>query len=260
MNDIPIWLVFVGTFALVAFGVELGLKGGRALGAGRPGDTERQSTASAISSAVTGLTAFILSFTFGLVADRYDTRSTLVRDEANAIAAVSQLLDILPAAERPQAQTLIRQYVELRLAAHASHDPAQMLAAVGKTPPIQAALWQTALAHAQSDPNTNLSGQLVKAVNELGDLQSNRIAIALQNRIATGIWVALAVLLLMGAMSIGYVNAVDETKRSRLVPVLAAAFALVVTLIAVLDRPQSRFLSVSQQPFLDLKNSLPPAR
>jgi len=44
------------------------------------------------------------------------------------------------------------------------------------------------------------------------------------------------------------------------VPVLAAAFALVVTLIAVLDRPQSRFISVSQQPFVDLKNSLPPAR
>jgi hypothetical protein len=61
-------------------------------------------------------------------------------------------------------------------------------------------------------------------------------------------------------MTIGYVNAVDEAKRSRLVPVLAAAFALVVTLIAVLDRPQSRFISVSQQPFVDLKNSLPPAR
>ncbi|MCX7203562.1 MAG: DUF4239 domain-containing protein [Burkholderiales bacterium] len=260
MNDIPIWLVFAGTFALVALGVELGLKGGRALGAGQPGDTERQSTASVISTAVTGLTAFILSFTFGLVADRYDNRSTLVRDEANAIAAVNQLLDILPAAERPQAQALIRQYVEVRLAAHASHDPAQMLAAAGQTPPIQAALWQTALAHAQRDPNTNLSGQLVQAVNALGDLQSNRIAIGLQNRIATGIWAALAVLLLMGAMTIGYVNAVDEAKRSRLVPVLAAAFALVVTLIAVLDRPQSRFISVSQQPFLDLKNSLPPAR
>lgn len=259
MFEMPVWLVFACAFALVFLGVEAGIRIGRALGVGKADDPERQPTASAISSAVTGLAAFILSFTFGLVADRYDMRSSLVRDEANAISTVYQLADILPDSDRERAQALVREYVALRLAVHASRDPAGVPGAVRESTRIQEALWRLALAHARQSPNTNLSGQLVQAVNAISDLQANRMSVAVHQRIPMGLWMALVVLMLLSALAVGYVNAVDETRRSRLVPVLAAAFALVVALIAVLDRPDSTFIDVSQQPLIDLGTAIAPA-
>lgn len=259
MPELPIWFVFSSAFALVLLGVELGMRAGRILGVGKADDPERQPTASAISSAVTGLAAFILSFTFGLVADRYDMRSALVRDEANAISTVYQFSEVLPPSERSRAQTLIRDYVELRLTAHDAHDPARVSQAAAESSRIQESLWRLALANARQDANPNLAGQLLQSVSAISDLQTNRMAVAMHQRIPEGLWVSLAVLMLLSALSVGYVNAVDESRRSRLVPVLAAAFALVVSLIAVLDRPNSTFIDVSQQPLIDLRNAIQPA-
>jgi hypothetical protein len=66
--------------------------------------------------ATLGLLAFILAFTFGLAAARFDTRRQLLLDEANAIGTTYLRAGMLP--ERgQQVRDLLRHYVAARLEA-----------------------------------------------------------------------------------------------------------------------------------------------
>ena len=51
-----------------------------------------------IAGAILALATFMLAFTFGIVADRYDTKKGLVREDANAIRTAWQRSDFLPGA------------------------------------------------------------------------------------------------------------------------------------------------------------------
>ena len=57
-------------------------------------------------------------------------------------------------------------------------------------------------------------------------------------------------------MGVGYHTGIAGSKRSLARPILALSFALVFALIASLDRPDSGVLEVSQQPLIDLRESM----
>ena len=89
------------------------------------------------------------------------------------------------------------------------------------------------------------------------DIHALRVAVAMQARIPAGIWLVLYVLVILGMIGIGYQTAIAESaRRSWATPILAFAFSLVIVLIASLDRPQSGFITVSQQPLIDLRASM----
>ena len=81
VDTVPIWVFFVGTILVVMASIEAGYR----LGRHRRSEDEKEAPISGVSGAILGLTAFILAFTFGIVAERYDARKALVRDDANAI-------------------------------------------------------------------------------------------------------------------------------------------------------------------------------
>jgi hypothetical protein len=66
--------------------------------------------------ATLGLLAFILAFTFGLAAARFDTRRQVVLDEADAIGTTYLRAGMLPE-RREEIRTLLRNYVNTRLEA-----------------------------------------------------------------------------------------------------------------------------------------------
>jgi hypothetical protein len=55
-------------------------------------------------------------------------------------------------------------------------------------------------------------------------------------------------------MSLGYQTGIAGSKRSFAQPILAVSFALVLALIAELDRPAGNFIRVTQQPLFDLQS------
>ena len=79
---------FAATILIVVLAMEAGFRLGRIIRRRSPDDKE--TAASTIANSILGLLAFILAFTFGIVANRYDTRKVLVREEANAIPDGSQ--------------------------------------------------------------------------------------------------------------------------------------------------------------------------
>jgi hypothetical protein len=251
MDALPIGAVFAATILVVVFAIEGGYRLGRA--ARRRSEDEKESPVSAIAATILALLAFIMAFTFGIVSDRYDARKTLVREEANAIRTAWSRSDFLPEPDRGEAVGLLRNYVGRRLAAVQSNDRAQVRAAVVESERIQRRLWEMAVVNARKDMNSDVAALYIESLNELSNIHASRVNVGLQARMPAGIWLALYALLVLAMLAVGYQTAIADSRRSWIMLMLALSFSLVITLIAALDRPQSGYVPVSQQPLEDVR-------
>jgi hypothetical protein len=251
MDALPIGAVFAATILVVVFAIEGGYRLGRA--ARRRSEDEKESPVSAIAATILALLAFIMAFTFGIVSDRYDARKTLVREEANAIRTAWSRSDFLPEPDRGEAVGLLRNYVGRLLAAVQSNDLAQVRAAVVESERIQRRLWEMAVVNARKDMNSDVAALYIESLNELSNIHASRVNVGLQARMPAGIWLALYALLVLAMLAVGYQTAIADSRRSWIMLMLALSFSLVITLIAALDRPQSGYVPVSQQPLEDVR-------
>jgi hypothetical protein len=251
VDALPIWLLFVLTVVAVLTAMEIGYWVG--LRVGRRPDTEKEVPVSVVSSATLGLLAFILSFTFSIVSNRYDARKGLVREEANAIRTAYVRADFLSEADRAASEALLKGYVDHRLAVVRSGDREQMLSMAHESSRMQRELWRMAVANARVDMNSDVGALYVEALNEMANLHSVRVAIGLQARLPRIIWLALVALLFLGMTGIGYQTGVAGSRRSWSIAILAGSFALVVALIAALDRPETGYFVASQRPLEELR-------
>jgi hypothetical protein len=255
LDSMPIWAVFAAATIVVMVSIEVGYRLGQI--AHRRSEDEKESPTSAFAGAVLGLVAFILAFTFGIVSNRYDARKALVREDANAIRTAFHRSDFLPETDREDAKRLLRDYLNVRLAfAQAgSLEPARLNELSTEVDRIQTRLWEMAVANARKDMNSDVAALYIESLNEVVDVHASRISLGVQERIVSGIWGVLAVLTILGMMGMGYHAGIAGSKRSTSMLILALSFALVIAMIASLDRPGG-FLKITQQPLIDLKRSM----
>jgi hypothetical protein len=250
LDSLPLWGLFLVIVVLVLASIE----GGYRLGGYRRGRSEREKDApvGAMVGSTLGLLAFMLAFTFGMAASRFDTRKALVLDEANAIGTTYLRAAMLPDG-RDDVQGLLRDYVDARLAAVQSNDIAEGLR---RAEALQSQLWTRAVAVGQQHPGSIVVGLFVESLNEVIDLHAKRVTAGLRNRIPATIWVVLftSAVLSLGAM--GYHSGLVGTARSLAVLAVAFAFSAVIALVVDLDRPQEGTLRVSQQALVDLRQSM----
>lgn len=255
LDSLPIWAFFVGTILLVMLSIEAGYALGNLARRGRGG--EKEAPISGVSGAVLGLTAFMLAFTFGIVTDRYDARKGLVRADANAIRTAYARTDFLPEPDRAESRQLLKTYLDHRLAfvQEGSTDQAHARPLLLEASRIQRRLWDIAVANARKDMNSDVAALYIESLNEIVEVHASRLAIGMQARIPIGIWIVLYGLTIFGMLSMGYHTGVVESKRSKATLILAISFAMVIAVIASLDRPGG-FIKVTQQPLADLQASM----
>lgn len=259
MDAIPIGALFAVTIFVVALAIQTGYWLGHATR--RRLQDEKESAVSARTAAILGLVAFMLAFTFGIVTDRYDARKALVRNEANAIGTAYLRSAFLPEPEHSKTAELFRKYVDDRLAAAQSHDPGQVQNVLIESNRIQRQLWDMAVMNARKDMHSPVAALYVESLNAVIDIHALRVAVAWQARIPAGIWLALYALVILGMIGVGYQTAIaGSTRKSWATVILAVSFSLVISLIASLDRPQSGFITVSQQPLVDARASMSDAQ
>ncbi len=256
MDAVPIWAFFVGAILGVFASIELGYLLGRHMH--RRSEDEKESPVSAIAGTVLGLLAFILAFTFGIVFNRYDARKELVKQEANAIGTAWLRSDFLPEADRAEAKAMFRDYLKKSLAFVQGRDasPERARTAIAETQRLLDRLWESAVANARKDMNSDVAALYIESLNEVIDLRALRIAVGRHARMPAFIWVMLFSLTGLGMMSVGYQTGIAGSKRSMVRPILAVSFALVIALIAALDRPESGVIRLSHQSQLDLLSSM----
>lgn len=253
IDFLPVWVLFFVTVGLVLLSVEIGFRLGRTV-RGKTED-ERESPASSISGVILGLQAFMLAFTFGIVSDRFDTKKALVREEANTIRTAFHRADFLPEPDRAKTKALLREYLDERIAFAQARDLGSVEGALEDALRIQNELWEIAVAYGRTD-NSDIAALFVDSVNEIARLHATRVGIGIHARIPTAIWGMLLSLLTLGMIGLGYYTALADSRRSRVAPVLAVAFSLVIALIAALDHPGSDIMPVSQQPLANVLNEM----
>lgn len=254
MDGVPIFVLFALAALAVLATIEWGYRLGRAA-LRRSGD-EKESPVSAITGTTLGLLAFILAFTFAIVSDRYDARKGLVREEANAIRTAFARSEFLPEADRGEAAKLLKEYVDARVAAVRSHDLAQVRQALEDAERIQRRLWDVAVANARLDMNSDVAALYVESLNDVTNFHHLRVAVGLQARIPQAIWIVLLILVLLAMTGVGYQTGISGSVRTWSMLILALSFSIVIALIAELDRPNSRLITVPQQPLVDLRASM----
>lgn len=254
LDILPIELIFLGTILLVLISIECGFRVGRIVH--QKSEDEKESAVSGMSGIILGLLAFILAFTFGIVTDRYDTRRSLVLEEANAIQTSFSRSDFLSDTHRVVVKNLLRRYVDIRLSLVQSNDMSQVQEYLKEARQIQRQLWDMAVVNARKDMNSDVAALYIESLNDMTNLQSSRVAIGLHARIPFTIWIVLFIFIAIGVFSVGYQTAIAGSKRTWTSLMLAGAFSLVITMIAILDRPNNNYIKVPQVPMEILRRTL----
>jgi hypothetical protein len=104
--------------------------------------------------------------------------------------------------------------------------------------------------------DSDIGALYVESVNEIAKLHATRVGVGLNARIPTAIWLVLLSLLTLGMIGLGYHTAIADSRRSRVAPILAIAFSLVIALIAALDHPGDSLMPVSQQPLVNVLSEM----
>lgn len=248
---VPVWGVFLATVVAVSLAIEGGLRVGR-YRRGRSEQEDRPPVGEMVAAALT-LLALLLAFTFGLAASRFDVRKNLVVDEANAIGTTYLRTGLIPEPHRSDVRTLLRDYVEARLA---GVQPGRLAESIRRSEQLQARLWAHAVAVGETHSGSIMAGLFIQSLNEVIDLHAKRVAFGAGSRIPGTIWGALYFVALLSMAVVGYHAGLAGSGRSLAIPVVVLAFAAVIALIADLDRPQQGLLRVTQQSMIDLRRAV----
>ena len=252
LDTVPLWGFFVLTLVLVLLAVEGGYRLGRFRLA--RAEHEKEAPVGAMVAAMLGLLAFMLAFTFGLAAQRYDARRQLLLDEANAIGTTYLRAEMLPQHE-DEIRALLRDYVDVRLGAVQN---GQITEGIRQSEALQNRLWVPSVELARDNPGSIVVGLFVQSLNEVIDLHAKRITAGVRNRIPGVIWLGLFAVAVISFAAMGYHAGLVRTSRSLAIVAVGVTFTVVIGLVADLDRPREGFLTVSQQALIDLRESMKP--
>lgn len=213
---------------------------------------EEPSTLGQISGGLIGMWAFVLAFTFSIVANQYKSRKDLVMDEANAVGTLYLRTDLIPSENAQPLKKDLIEYVKIRLEAINQKNIQQSIAASVE---IQNNLWDNVARLSVANPNTNTS-LLTQALNEVIDIHEKRVYAGLNMRIPSSIWLTLFIISFLATLTIGLQAGFNKSRRLLLIVPLIMAFASLTTLIVDLNKPQSGSIKIDQQPIQSLLKSM----
>ena len=249
MSALPLWATFLATLALVLSAAEIGYRTG---GARQKASTkEREAPVGGMVAASLGLLAFLLAFTFGFAANLFQAKREALLEEANAIGTAYLRAELLSDEARRAVRDLLREYVDVRLAAASTGDTDT---AIAHSEELHASLWAEAVTAASATP-TPIVGLFVQSVNEVIDMHAKRIMVSLRSQIPSTIWTALYAIAFLAFGTMGYQSGLSAN-RSFAILAVGIIFSAVVWLIADLDTAQQGLLRVSQQTMLDLRDTM----
>ncbi len=254
-DQAPIWAIGIGFFVVLSLVAELGFRLQRWLDRHK-GETENRGGTGQILGVSLGLMSLLLSFTFSVAVNRYDTRRGLVLEEANAIGTAWQQAQILPEPYRTPLVTQLREYAQVRIAFFdAGADTAKLAEIDRKTGAMQDRLWQETSRVVDALPNRNQSAALMNTIGQMFDIAPAR-KIALAARIPSAVLTGLSLLLVASAMILGAVLGGNGRRHLLLSALLLALLASTTTLIVDIDRPRRDHVRVDQAPLHDLRQAM----
>lgn len=253
VDHLPLWVFFSLVLLFSLFWTECGYRVGTHRRKLDP--KEPEAPLGTVVASILGLLAFMLGFTFNVAINRYDDRREAVLNEANAIGTTYLRADFMDNQARDTSRKLLREYVQLRVDGILPTPEFQKV--IDRSEEIQNELWNGATKLAKEHP-TPISGLYVSTLNEVIDMHSKRITLGLHSRVPLSVWLVLFAVSALAMLSVGFYFGLTGNRSWAETIVLIVTFALVMLLVADLDRPHEGLIKASQQPMIDLHKQLGP--
>lgn len=251
LDYLPLWLLLPATVLLVLSAIEGGYR--FAVVRKRQPSKEIDAPINSVIGSTLGLLAFLLAFTFGMAASRFEARRELLLDEVNAIGTCYLRATLVPEPERTEIQKRLREYVHLR--AELARQPQTLLQAIARSETLHDELWAQAVRVAKIDDSSDMYALFVDSLNTVIDFHTKRVTVV-QYRIPNVIWLSLYIISILSMGGVGYQFGLATTRDIAMSLFLAVSFSIVICLIADLERGYEGTLQVSQQPMIELDRKL----
>ncbi|ULQ54080.1 hypothetical protein [Flavihumibacter fluvii] len=247
---LPASLISLCLMVLMLLAIYLGFRLSKKI---HPSKQHEDTTAPSFITALFGLTAFILGFSFSMASGRFELRRSAIVQEANTIGTAILRTNLYPDSVRNQMNDLFRKYVDARIAYNNVHisDTTGMADLIAETENISGKLFLLAANYSKL-PNTLVpSNQMIPALNEMIDIATTRHQSYLAI-VPESIIIMLFLLTICSGFLTGYSNKGDSIDW-----LVASGFciltALVIYITLDLDRPRRGLIKLEQEENLMIK-------
>lgn len=197
-----------------------------------------------ISSAMLGLLALILAFSFSMANSRFDTRRSLALDEANTIGTVFLRTEFFPDSIQSGIKSSLKEYLEQRIAFfEAGLDLEKMILHYDQADQHSKAIWNQVTDFAKIDPTLVKTSEIIPALNTMIDLTTSRRAMGEAN-IPTSIQWFLIILCIASTFLLGY----ERKNAFDWIIVIGFSLLLSLTVFSIfdLDRPRAGMVTLDE--------------
>jgi hypothetical protein len=254
---LPIWAVYLGTVAVALVAAEIGFRIGIWLQRRDPSSAGTPMT-DIVVAGMLGLMAFLMAFSIAIVIDQHNGRKAMVVTEANAVGTAYLRASFLGQPDLTTSRNLLREYVEVRLAA--ASDQTQQESAITRSEEIHGQLWSIAEDNVRQGNESDIMALYVESINEVINVHSLRLA-AVNLRLPRLLRVVLFAATVLSFLLVGVANSADGKRDFAAILLFALAFVAVLMIMVDLDRPQEGLLTISQTALSDLLEQMtPPVR
>jgi len=222
-------------------------------------DETEKSHSNALQGATLGLLALLLGFTFAMAVSRYDTRRTVIVDQANAIGTAELRSRLLGSPYTEKAAPLFRAYVEAWLEfRYAGTDVAAVKAAENRAFDIENQLWNIVREAITADPRSQPASLFTVAMNDVIDMHEKRWR-SVEDRVPDAVILLLFAVSALALGQVAYSSGLSGRRWQASNVTFALMIALVLVVILDIDRPRRGLIQVSQESMIRLQQSLSPA-
>ena len=204
-----------------------------------------------VVSAVLGLLALLMGFTFSLAVDRFEARRVLVLEEANAIGTAYLRAQLLQEPHRQRISQLLVKYTDNRIVL-AQAPRAQMPPLLAENDRMLTDLWAATASAFVTIKGLDFSSTFLDSVNNVIDLDASR-KMARLARVPTEVFVVLFIYLIVTAGVLGYVFVGNRGRGAAGFMLLLLTLSLL--LILDIDRPNKGGVREAQMAMEQLRTS-----
>jgi hypothetical protein len=248
----PSWVLFILTLCIGLASAEAGVL--LVKRREKKGIKDKEGPVGSLMGALLALLAFMLGFTFSITASRYSERKHLVVDQAKAIGTCYLRTSLIPEKQKLETRKLLNQYINLLV--DAANAPV-IEKNNARIEALQIEIWKQTASLKDEDMDSPLRSLYVSSVNQVIDVFGERKAVVLTFRIPSAIWAALLMLYIFCLFVVGLEVSSYKNRRSLNVPIMTAAFSLIVVLIAAMDASRKKgHFTVSQEPLIEIQEMI----
>lgn len=203
-------------------------------------------------SALLGLLALLLGFTFALAVDRYETRRVLVLQEANAIGTAYLRAQLLPEPHRTRVAGLIVDYTDNRMLLAEAQRP-DIPPLLDRNNQLLVDIWSATAGAYDATKQFDFSTTFIESINALVDLDAARKA-ARVARVPTAVFGVLFIYVVLTAGALGYT--ITSFKGRVHAGTLMFLLAMCLLLIIDIDRPTMGTIREIQDPMQAVQQAI----